>query len=200
MYKDCKLAFLNLGDTNFNCVLVSIAKKEYESCDKASMNFWGNSKTGKYGKGLCNTEEDPFKTARVGYLGQMAFSKLIGTKCDLKYRKYGDKQDDLIGKYKVDVKCSTWRSGQCLILRSKEGKICKVDKDFYVSSFIDYECREKKIAEVGISGFILKSDIVNLKTAQGKGDNTNYVVTLNDLRPIWKLTDLYKAIKDVCIK
>lgn len=198
MYKDCNLSFLNLGDRNINCIVVSITKKEYEDCEEASKHFWGNSKPGKYGNGLCNTNDDPFKTARVGYLGQMAFSKLIGTECDLKYRKYGDKQDDLIGKYKVDVKCATSRSGNCLILHTNEkGKICKIDKDFYVSSFINYEFRDRKIAEVGITGFVLKSDIANLKTAPGKGSHINYVVTLDDLRPIWKLVDLYKAIKDV---
>jgi hypothetical protein len=170
------------------CVMIEIEGEEYELCEKISSgdNFWGNSKPGVYGAGLGRTADDKFKPARTGILGQMAFAKLTNEPLDDVYRKYGDKQDNLLGKYKVDVKCAMRDSGKSLIYHTNElGKKIPLDKDIYVCGYVESEDRANKKAKIVMVGFALKKDVANSKVEPGKkGGHLNYVVPFETMKPI----------------
>jgi hypothetical protein len=171
------------------CFIVEIFDEEYELCDKASRNFWSNSKPGAYGAGLGRTIDDPFKPARTGLLGQMAFGKLFDTSVDVIYRYGGDKQDCLLGdKYKVDIKCAMKNYGKGLIYcRNESGKLILLDKDIYVFSYIDSEDRNLKKATVVMIGFSLRQDIMeraNIKPGKAGKKHLNYEMSFDKLRSI----------------
>jgi hypothetical protein len=177
------------------CILVQICDKEYDACEVASCNFWGNSKKGAYGVGLGRTDDDPYKPARTGLLGQMAFSKVIGESVDLEYREGGDKQDNLIGKYKFDMKCAMRNYGCALIYHTNEwGKKIPLDKDVYVLGYMESEDREKKIANVIIVGYALKEDVSKCLVKPGRKGrgHLNYEVPFGSLKPITHLIAIKK--------
>jgi hypothetical protein len=186
-----------------NCFFIDIAEEEYDLCEFYSQgsNFWGNSKPGAYGAGLGRTNDDKFKPARTGLLGQMAYGKLFGESVDLVYRFGGDDQDSLLGgKYKVDVKCPMKNYGKALIYHTNEwGRRIPVDKDIYVFGFIQSEDRVNKIATVVINGFSLKKDVENSDVKPGiKGNgHLNYEIYFSNLRPIEKLLKLKKEYFDI---
>jgi hypothetical protein len=181
-------------EKTYECVVMTIAGDEYTICETASSgdNFWGNSKRGFYGRGIGRTEKDPFKPARTGLLGQMAYAELVGGVVDTSYKKGGDRHDDLLfGEYKVDVKCSMKNHGRGLIYHTNEwGRKVVVDKDVYVFSYINSEDRENKQAEVVIVGFATNEDVCNSKIAPGRwGRHMNYEVEFASLKPIDMLTE-----------
>lgn len=182
----------NINGKSVICIKVTLRKKEYELCETAAQNYWANTKKGNYGKGLCNSQDDPYKPVRIGLIGQMAFSKILGTPVDLSYRQFGDEYDNLIDGYKIDIKCATQNFGNCLIYYKNEwGKIIKLDKDIYVFSFLENEDRQNKKATVIIVGYLLKDEIKECKIKQGKGGHLNYMVKLNEVSEIFKLINFF---------
>lgn len=175
------------------CIVVKIDGEEYEECERASENFWASSKKGAYGEGLASTKKDKRLAERTGCLGQMAFGKLTGLLVDTTYRRGGDSQDVLIGKYRVDIKTATYDYGAVLAYHTNEwGEKQLVDKDIYVGAYIEKECRTNKIAIVVMTGFALKEDVERCEVAVGKKGNghLNYVIPFDTLRPITKLINL----------
>lgn len=189
------------------CILVEITGDDYRACELASRgeNFWANSKVGAYGAGLCATEDDQYKPARVGLLGQMAYAKVFNLPVDLVYRKGGDKQDNLLtdnrGKtYKVDVKCAmnAGRKDQLIYHTNEWGKRIPLDKDIYVLSRIQSEDRAAEKAEVLLIGFVLNKDVSDCDVKPGRKGNghLNYEVPFTKARPI---ANLLKAKEKYCI-
>ncbi|HUV59106.1 MAG TPA: hypothetical protein VMW09_03235 [Desulfatiglandales bacterium] len=173
-----------------NMFKVRISGEEYQECVKCSKgdNFWGNSKKGTYGQGLCRTEEDPFRPARIGKLGEMGFSKLFGLPFDNEYRQKGDRYDFTMRGYSIDIKTSKWRKeGPGLIMRyNEQGVEIPLSKDIYVFSYCNYEVLKKELAEVVYVGYCLKDDIQNypVKLGYRGGKHKNIEVDFKSLIPI----------------
>lgn len=188
----------NLDSFEKKCIAVVVEGEEYIICEESSYgnNCWANSKKSNYGKGLGRTEEDKYKPTRTGALGQMAFGKLINKSFDNEYKKFGDQQDYLIGKWKIDVKCAMREKGEVLIYHTSDnGKIILLDKDIYVASYVDYENREEKKSKIVFVGYALKKDIENCKVQKGRkkvSKHLNYVLSFKSLRSI---NNLIKVIK-----
>jgi hypothetical protein len=177
------------------CIIVEIKDEEYLACEKTSQgdNYWANSKPGAYGAGLGNTHEDKYKAVRTGLLGQMAFSKVFNQPMDLEYKKGGDKYDNLIGKYKYDIKCAMKNYGKGLIYHTNEwGKKIPLDKDIYVFSYVHSEDRNNKKASIILTGFALKEDVrkCNVEVGFRGNGHLNYVVNFENLKSISKLLEL----------
>lgn len=167
------------------CATVIIQGEEYLLCEKKSHERWCNSKPGNYGKGIGRTDNDQHKPARVGLLGELAFSKLYGGKVDFSYKKFGDKQDFIINGKKIDVKCAMKNYGSMLIYYQNEwGKNIPVEKDIYVAGFIEEEDREKNFAKITMVGYATKEDVVNAETKKGKGEHLNKVLKYEKLRQL----------------
>ena len=171
------------------CLEVVVLEEEYRLCEQAASgdNFWGNSKKGAYGAGLAKTVDDPFKPARTGLLGQMAFAKVFRLPMDLKYRQGGDDFDNTIGGCKIDIKCATKNSGESLVYKTNEyGREVPINKDIYVLSYLQEEDRQKQYAKIIIVGFNFRKDVLKSEVKpgyKGKG-HMNYVLPFLDARPI----------------
>lgn len=173
---------------------VRISGKEYQECVRCSKgdNFWGNSKRGLYGQGLCRSDDDPFRPARLGKLGEMAFAKIFGTEFDNEYRKKGDKYDFKMKGYSIDLKTSNpWRkSGPGLIMRYNErGYSIPLSKDIYVFSYCAFDNLEKEMADIVFVGYCMKSDLDDFPVKNGYkgGKHKNIEVPFESLVPIQKL-------------
>lgn len=189
-----ELIVVNFYTCERECVQVQITGEEYALCDKTSSNYWSNNKPGAYGKGLGSTYDDKYKPVRTGLLGQMAFSKLFGLPVDTKYRKYGDKYDNLLKGKKVDVKCAMRNYGKGLIYHTNEwGRRIPLDKDIYVFSFIKDEDRPNNNATIVIVGYAEKDEISSIPPSLGMKGNghLNYEVPFADLRSILELKEIY---------
>lgn len=178
------------------CITVRIGEREYEACAVASSKFWGNSKPGAYGAGLGRTDDDPYKPARVGLLGQMAFGKLTGLPVDIEYRQGGDSQDVLFTNYKFDIKCAMRYRSDILIYHTNEwGRKIPLDKDIYVCGYLERENYAINEAVVHMVGFALQKDILTCEVEpgrKGKG-HLNYVLQMKKLRPIIELIGAIEA-------
>lgn len=180
------------------CYIVELEHHEWQACHDASVGdkFWGNSKAGAYGKGLCGTSDDPFKPARTGLIGQVAFAKLFYQKADLEYRKGGDSHDTMLGAATCDIKCATRNRGEGLIQKTNEfgaENHRALSKDIYVFGYVEDEDIEKKEVTVAFVGFAFRWDVAACKVAdgyRGKG-HKNYVVPYQGLHSITKLRSLY---------
>jgi hypothetical protein len=191
---------IDCDGTEIDCIVVEVDGDEYDACVKASIGgeYWGNSKPGAYGAGLGSTDDDEFKTARTGLLGQMAFAKIFNQPVDLEYRKGGDKFDNKIGEYTYDIKCAMRNSGRNLIQHTNEfGKKNQqaLSKDCYILSYIESEDIPRKKCKVVIVGFATKKDIKGCKTKIGDKGNghLNYAVPFNKSRSILKLLTFVRS-------
>lgn len=173
------------------CVAVEIANEDYHICNEYSIGkkFWGNSKKGAYGKGLCQSKDDPYKPRRIGLLGEVAFGKIFGLPVDIEYKKFGDKQDFILNEQKINVKTATWNRGDCLLVYKKDGKLVPLTQDIYINCFIEEENREKEVATVILVGYILKKDIFKCQIIESYiGKNIlNYKVLHNQTKFIMDL-------------
>lgn len=184
-----------------DCIMVEIEGAEYAACEAASSgkNFWGNSKPGAYGSGLGKTDDDEFKPARTGLLGQMAFAKIFNQQVDLEYRKGGDKYDNKIGRYTYDIKCAMKNRGEGLIQHTNEfGKKNEqaLSKDIYVLAYVESEDRKQQKCKIIFAGYASKQDIQECETKigyRGSG-HLNYVVAFSKLKSIVKLLQLKRKI------
>lgn len=165
-----------LADDYIECLSVGVEEEEYYVCEVSSWaeNFWSNSKSGTFGKGLIYTEEDKYRTVRTGLLGQMAFAKVIGEPLDISYRKYGDKYDFLINGLTVDVKCSTKDMGKNFVCCVTErGVNLPVNKHIYVCSYLEYENRIEMKANVILVGYTTKDKVAKLPLKKGHRGGTH---------------------------
>lgn len=173
------------------CFEVKIDGKDYRECVRAAdgKNFDSNSKPGDYGAGCGKTPDDPYKPARTGFLGQMAFGKLTDLPVDTERRKCGDKYDFLVGEYKIDIKCTMWKRGYALVYQKNEwGTEIPLNKDLYVCSYIKEEDRLKEFAIVVFTGFAWKKEVERCEIKSSKwGKHSNYELPFAKLRSMSKL-------------
>ena len=168
-----------------------IEGEDYKRCEEASKNMWCNSKPGKYGAGLANTNQDPYKVSRVGKLGEMAFAKLFRLGIDLSYKKGGDETDCIIDGKKIDIKTALRNYNTGLIYKTNEwGKEVPLKSDIYVFAHLKEEDRESKIALITLVGYCYKAQVLNAKVAKGRkrgSKHYNYEIPYLHLKPIYEL-------------
>lgn len=176
------------------CILVEIPQNEYKIIEESAQNMWCSKKNSEYGKGLLNTEEDKFKTERVGRLGDLAFAKIFNLPIDLNYIHNGDecdfyfgfKLDKLISK--VDVKTSykkpNYEKGLIYAI-NQWGKQIPLKSDIYIFQFIENEDRLKKTAKVCIIGYSTQDYIKNIVPVKSRvSRHYNYEILYKDLKSI----------------
>jgi hypothetical protein len=173
------------------CFVVDVTGEDYQACVAASSHYWANTKKGTYGEGLIATSEDKYKPVRTGLLGEMAFSKTFDVPIDLAYREGGDSYDNMIGKWKFDIKCAQRNRGVGLIYHtSKGGTRIPADKDVYVFGYVEEETSDA--ARIVLVGYCLKMDLPKFRVRPGKakGAHMNYEIPYwqtRDIRTLWNL-------------
>jgi len=171
-----------------NCFSIRIKGIDYDTCkeQRQGSKFWGNQKKGIYGKGLCATELDPFKPARMGLIGEVAFGKIFNLPVNVGYEEKGDKYDFLIGPKSINVKLAGSDSGVGLIRHSNQNnKIMPLKQDIYVFGILEKE-EIDEYADVLLLGYILKQDIFSMSSVQKAriGLHFNYEVPYFKLKSI----------------
>jgi hypothetical protein len=173
---------------------ISIEQDEYKMCVESSQNMWANKKKGSYGKGLVNTEDDPYKTERTGKLGEMAFSKLYQFPMDLAYREGGDNQDFICNNMKVNIKTSTkkpWYAAGLVTAghyRGNEFVPLEIKHDFYVFAYVEMEDKKANNASVVLVGGCDKATLINREMKRAiKGYHMNYQIPYSELTEINKI-------------
>lgn len=177
------------------CIIVEISDEEYDICWEVAPIFWANRPGNEYTEGLLKTEDDPYKSVRIGLLGQMAFGKVFGEPVDLVYREKGDKYDNILGnKYKVDIKCSARCYGKAYIYRKpNKEKWIEINKDIYVFCYLKSDDKDNKKAIVVMVGYYLKQDVLNSplrKSPRKKCTHYNHEAYFSNLFPIERLLNL----------
>lgn len=174
---------------------VCIEADEYNLCVESAQNMWANKKKGSYGKGLANTEDDPYRTERTGKLGEMAFSKLYQLPVDMSYREGGDDQDFVFNGKKINIKTSTkkpWYAAGLVTAghyRGTEFVPLQIKHDYYVFGYLEMEDKKANIASVVFVGGCDKNTLVNREIKRAiKGYHMNYQI------PYLELTDIDKIV------
>lgn len=133
-------------------IYITLDKEEYLFCEKESKNRWASSKKGQYGKGLVNTDDDPFFVERIGLLGENAVFKYLGIPFVTEYRKGGDGGWDInLNKTLLDIKCGTR-------LRSYHDVRYHFDYncDGFIFTGVEYENQIEKTASILLYGYCSK--------------------------------------------
>lgn len=184
---------IRFNKTTRQCPIIEIFKKNYEKCELSTIGdkFWGNSKFGKYGAGLCKTDKDKFKPARTGRLGELAVAQLLGVSANLNYINGGDSEDFIYHGKRVDVKTATRNYGKGLIYHKNEwGKIIPLEKDLYIFSFIKEEDRSTKYCKIAIVGYLPRYKVKRCPIERSRvagARHLNYEVRFCDTYPIERL-------------
>lgn len=175
-------------------MLIHINKYLYQKCHEASKYRWSSTKQGSYGKGVLNTTRDPYRTERVGLLGEVAYGKAIGhpEDTDFSYIQGGDNTDFKHNRFKVDIKCASYNAGKSLVIKNANGMEYKVNKDIYVVCYVIKDTKE--IADIKMVGWCYKDQVLNSPVEKGTGNWTNYVLYYDKLKPIEELIELVKAL------
>lgn len=188
---------LNSGKI-IKCISVDLPENDYVLCEQASQNMWCSKKKGTYGKGLINTENDPYKVERIGRLGEKAFEKLTGLSCDFSYINQGDEYDFIIGNDKIDVKTSSSISkNECgYIMAINEYGIKKeLTSNIFIFSYLSNESIQTRSAQIIFLGFVFLDNIIKKPLEKSKyANHFNYVVKYDELLPIELIL---KAIKKI---
>ena len=181
---------------------MTVSGEEYNICDKASKgdNFWGNSKPGAYGAGLGRTLNDPYKPARTGMLGQMAYGKLLNEPVDILYRQGGDEYDTKLGNLKVDIKCAMRNYGCGLVYHQNEwGKTVPLNKDLFIFSHIANEDRQNQSCDVVFMGAATSTHIKKCPIRRGRKGrgHKNYEVSYQTLLPMQRFISLSSKLRKI---
>ena len=178
---------------------VKVINEEYTICVESSKgnNFWSNSKEGEYGQGLCKQDNDLFKPARMGKLGEMAFAKLFGIPLDISYREKGDKYDFLVNGVSIDVKTTgpKRKKGPGLVLRANEkGFEIPIGKDIYVFSYCAFDDTLWKQAEIVFVGWCTKKELLTFPVEKGilGSGHKNIVADFGKLHSMSELSSILK--------
>jgi hypothetical protein len=168
-------------------LVIKIEGVEWELCDAASKHRGCNTKPGSYGRGIKNTDDDPFIVTRMGMLGEFAYAKIKNLPVDLTFRAYDDTDFTENGKT-VDVKLATTVS---LINRiqaiTDRGFATPPKCDIYVFGYCEAESRDEKWARVVLTGWQSKTFIENLPITPSPVkdcSHQNYDVYAHMLRPL----------------
>ena len=176
---------------------VFINCNEYNLCEQYSQNMWCSSKRGTYGKGLLNSQSDPYKTERTGKLGEMALSKLIKSNVDGEYKKYGDQYDFKIKGYSIDIKTKAPNKyinkvGYITAINEKGYKL-QLKSNIYVFCYLENDDTIQKNAVAIVQGWIHADEISKLTPKPSPIANAkhyNYEIDLTQLKTIDTLLEV----------
>ena len=177
---------------------VIITGSEYELADESSKHMWSSKKSGVYGRGLMNNEYDPCYVERTGYLGEMAFGKIMNMKTDFEYREGGQVEDFKLYGKKIDVKTMMYKRDVNYIRKNYSAHL-DLRCDIYVMAYIEEEKRYKKEAIVEIIGYITKENILNnceLGKAPKSTGYLSYFVKLDQLIPIENMLNIITKLRE----
>lgn len=160
---------------------VWVEHENYQACRERSQHMWSNRKTGKYGKGLANTEIDPYKIVRQGLIAELAFSAVLlsyEVELPVNVREVpgGFPHDFLIGHKTVDIKTAGSNYGKNLIqAKTPKGHTMKLC-DFNIASFIKSENIEQGKCLVVLVGWESKETVISrgLKEPYRDGGQKNF--------------------------
>jgi hypothetical protein len=168
------------------CPVIRVSGDAYrEICIFAPLS-WASSKRGSYGKGMTSTPDDPYRTARVGWVCHAAVSRQLGVPMVLHYEDGGDAHDLIYRSYPADSK-GTERDygGFCVTCKYPSGRKTKLKSDLYIYSIMIGEDREAGYADVVIIGFCTRDDVLRSKQGPGEsGEHDVYNVSANDTKEI----------------
>ena len=172
-----------------NKTIVVISPEDYIACDESSRNMWANKKSGMYGKGLNNTDDDPFRVERVGRLGEMGLARLLGTYPDLAYKEGGDSGDIIFNGLSIDTQVAFRNYGCGLIYAINEwGNVITVKSDIYVFGYLKSEDRDANSAEIAYVGWAPRKLIMEQPILPArKGRHKNYEIEYSELLPLSEL-------------
>lgn len=176
---------------------VNVTGEEYIVCDEYSQKRWSNKKTGTFGGGILNTDDDPYRTERTGLLGEVAFAKLTGLPVDLGYHELGDECDFRFDNATLDVKTAAklpkYRAG-LIRVEGINGVEIELKSDLYVFGFVCCDNRKKKLGSVTFVGYQRRDWILEYGSVKpGKaGGWKNLEVPYEKMLPI---NDLICSIK-----
>lgn len=181
-------------------IQIAVSNKDYHLVESTSKRYWANSKTGSdYNNGFLTTKDDPFRTVRVGLLGEMATALYLGLPFDSLYRQGGDKQDFAVHGVTLNVKTSSTRSDRGLVRYSNDfGKQLVLSNDIYVFGYVAKEDRIEATSTVLLTGYLFREEIEDLTRSRlvpgvGKGF-LNYRVSFDVLRPMTELRQLVREL------
>lgn len=176
---------------------VEVSGKDYEVCEQVSHNMWSNSKTGEWGRGLANSENDPRKVERIGKLGEMALAKALNKPVDIAYREHGDAQDFILFRtIKIDLKTATRRprynAGLVKVIEECGLRI-PLTKEIYVFGYVEDEKRSLKSAIVVLVGASLREEIAAKPIVPAKkGGHKNHEIPYLEMRSMDRFIELYE--------
>ncbi len=175
-------------DYNKNLIHVGLNRPDIDDCWEVAYNRmkyheWGDNASTPESKawrqGLTNSEEDKFRTERIGMYGEKALSLLIGIDVDREKRLKGDKWDFVIGDKKIDEKNNkmfykeiTERKGLpgpfFFKATTDDGKrYLTLKSDYYFFSYLnDFNIIDEKTTDiivVTLCGAITKEQILKYK-------------------------------------
>jgi hypothetical protein len=155
------------------CFRVVISGEEWRICNTTER--WCDNKTGNYGGGIGNTEDDPRRVTRIGCLGEMAFAKVFGRKFDDEFKDRGDNFDFFIRGEKIDVKAKIDRVEVGLVYaRNDWGRDIRIKMDRYVFGYRQSEDREKETATILLCGWQPKAYVKNRPFVKGYGEKAKH--------------------------
>ena len=177
------------------CLLVKVAGSNYRECVRASKIFAANNFKGAYGKGLISDEKDPYKTTRVGLLGEMAFGIITNKPVNTEYKEHGDSADFWINGNMLDVKCASKKIPINYILHTNEyGKKLYLKQCIFVYAFLENEDRSDECSEIVLTGFNSEIEVSRSPVRRGKRGkgHLNYEVSFASTYPIHELIEIIK--------
>lgn len=178
---------------------VGIPPDEYRECVKSSLILNCSTKTGKWGRGYRNTEDDPRHVERAGKLGEVAWSKIFGTSVDMTKLPDGksDEFDTVFLGVTIDVKTSLDRLYDYSVQYiDNHGNDKPLSSEMYVFAFMESEDRTKEVASVVFVGWATRTELlVGRKKVKSVWDEKrkceeqwgNCVVTFKELHPMTEL-------------
>lgn len=176
-------------------MIVKINGEQYQACVDQSERMWAKKKTGFYGKGIKNSDDDPYRVQRAGCLGEMALAIVIGLEPNFEYIHGGDREDFILNDgSRIDIKIAFKDYGaNCIKFINEWGKpVFSSEKppcDFYVGAVLESDDPQKSEAIVNIKGFINKEEFEALPVVKPRAPGTwrNKELIHKDLHPITEL-------------
>lgn len=197
---------INFNGIKRECFQESVSGKDYVRCEDGSKNMWCNSKPGKYGAGLANTKDDPYKVSRIGLIGETAFGKIFNLPVCFEYHKFGKKEDFTMGpNKKVDIKTAKRNYWNGLVMaKNDDGIDISLKADTYVFGFVEIENIVEKKAIVNFVGYAKKEIISTITPVVGRtrgSKHMNYEVPYDMLHPMGNLLNAHRRyLQKFCFK
>jgi len=173
-------------------VKVDLFEKEYDLCEESSRNMSCNKRFG-----ILNKKDDPYRTERIGRLGEKAFEKLTGLPVNFEYLEKGDKYDFIVdSECKIDVKTSLFSQNECGYITgvNKQGIKKYLTSNVFVFAYMSKEDKDQRLSSVVFLGYILREDVLKIPLIKSNyGEHKNYIVYYKNLKPIKPLIEAIRT-------